>query len=262
MLRRLRELVEWARPVFLSRYIGVTVATIAILTLLIYVVVNGILMPWYTRHNTGVNVPDVRGLLVDDAETALVERGLEVRRVISQYVPFYRRDAVVEQDPKPNSVVKPGRRIYLRVNSGSVPMVTVPTLRDLSLRQARNSLLAEKLTLGAVLRDSMPSPYRNTVTRQDPQPGDSVIVGTAVDIWISSGLGSSITTVPEIVGIPLPEAETMLRAARLQFVVFDDPDARNADPNSVVRVIPPEGTEIPEGSEVRMFVAPDTTSVF
>jgi len=260
VLRRIREFVDWAKPVVLSRFGGVTVITFVILTLLLYGVVNGIIMPWYTRHDTGISVPDVRGLLVEDAEYMLVDSGLEVRRLVNPYVPSYRRDAVVEQDPKPNSVVKPGRRVYLRVNSGSVPMVIVPTLRDLSIRQARSSLLAEKLTLGAVLRDTIPSPYRNTVTRQDPASGDSVIVGTAVDIWISSGLGSSITTVPDIVGVPLPEAEAMLRSARLQFVVFDDPDARNADPNSVVRVIPPPGTEIPEGSEVRMFVAPDPGS--
>lgn len=262
MLHHIREFIEWAKPVVLSRYVGVTIVTLAILTLLVYGIVNGILMPWYTRHDTGISVPDVRGQLVEDAEAVLLDRELEVRRVVSQFVPSLPRNAVVEQDPKPNTVVKPGRRVYLRVNSGSVPMATVPSLRDMSLRQARSSLLAEKLTLGAVLRDTIPSPYRNTVTRQDPPPGDSVTVGSAVDIWISSGLGSAVTTVPEIVGVPLAEAEAMLRSARLQFVVFDDPDAGSADPNSVVRVIPPEGSEIPEGSEVRMFVAPDTVSAF
>jgi beta-lactam-binding protein with PASTA domain len=140
-------------------------------------------------------------------------------------------------------------------------MVTVPTLYDLSIRQARNTLVSEKLTMGAVLRDTMPSPYRNTVTRQDPAPGDSVSVGTAVDIWISSGLGSAITVVPDVLGVPLPEAETMLRTAKLQFVVFDDADPGEAAPNTIIRVIPPPGTEIPEGSEVRMFVAPDTAAV-
>lgn len=262
MLRRIREFITWAKPVVLSRYIVVTLLTIFVLLALVYTLMNFLVMPWYTRHNAGITVPDVRGLLVEDAEGLLANQGLDVRRVVVQYVPNFRRDAVVEQDPKPYTVVKPGRRVYLRVNSGSVPMVVVPTLYDLSIRQARNSLLADKLTMGAVLRDSMPSPYRNTVTRQDPPPGDSVAVGTTVDIWISSGLGSDMTTVPKIVGVPLPEAETMLRAARLQFVVFDDPDARDADPNSVVRVIPPPGSEIPEGSEVRMFVAPDTVSAF
>jgi len=245
-----------------SKYIVVTIVTLCMLVLLLYGIVNGIVMPLYTRHDAGIAVPDVRGLLVDDAEAALTEQGLEVRRVISQFVAFYRRDAVIDQDPKPNAVVKPGRRVYIRVNSGSIPMVIVPSLADLSIRQARNALLADKLSLGAVLRDTMPSPYRNTVTRQDPPPGDSVTVGTAIDIWISSGLGSAVTKVPKVVGIPLPEVETLLRQARLQFVVFDDPDAQNATPNSVLRVIPPSGTEIPEGSEVRMFVAPDTTAPF
>lgn len=262
MLRRIRDFIVWAKPVVFSRYIGVTVVSLGVLLVLLYSIVSILVMPWYTRHNVGISVPDTKGLPVDEAEAVLVDKGLQVRRIVAPFVPTFPRDAVVEQDPKPLAVVKPGRRVYLRVNSGRIPMVTIPTLFDLSLRQARNTLLAEKLTLGAVLRDTMPSPYRNTVTKQDPAPGDSLAVGSAVDIWISSGLGSTVTKVPEVVGIPLPEAEALLRDAKLQFVVFDDPDARDADPNSVVRIIPPAKTEIPEGSEVRLFVAPDTTSFF
>jgi beta-lactam-binding protein with PASTA domain len=262
VLRRIRDFMTWARPVVFSRYIVVTLVSLVVLVVVLYSLVNLVVMPLYTRHNVGVSVPDTRGLPVDEAEAVLFEQGLDVRRVVSQFVPSFPRNAVVDQDPKPHSVVKPGRRIYLRVNSGRIPMIIVPTLYDLSIRQARNSLVAEKLTMGAVLRDTIPSPYRNTVTRQDPVPGDSVTVGSAVDIWISSGLGTTVATVPEVIGVPLPQAEAMLRAARLQFVVFDDPDARDADPNSIVRVIPPAGTEIQEGSEVRLFVAPDTAAVY
>ena len=106
----------------------------------------------------------------------------------------------------------------------------------------------------------MPSPYQNTVTRQHPEPGDSVAVGGAVDLWISSGLGSSLTKVPEVIGEQMLEADFLLNVARLQFVVFEVPDPGDAFPNSVVRVIPPPGSDLPEGSEIRLFVsAPDSS---
>ena len=226
------------------------------LILLLYTVVDRVVMPAYTRHDVAVLVPDTRGLPVDEADSLLEISNLKIRHVVSPYVPGIPRNAVVDQDPEPLSSVKPGRRVYLHVNSGQVPMVLVPTLYDLSIRQARTTLLGSKLTVGAVLRDTMPSPYQNTVTRQDPQPGDSVIVGGAVDLWISSGLSSSVTKVPELIGEDVAEAEYLLRRSRLQFVLFEVPEPGNAFPNTVIRVIPPPGSELPEGSELRLFVAP------
>jgi beta-lactam-binding protein with PASTA domain len=135
-------------------------------------------------------------------------------------------------------------------------MVVVPNLYDLSIRQARTTLLGSKLTVGSVLRDTMPSPYQNTITRQDPQPGDSMAVGSPVDLWISSGLGTAVATVPELVGEQVVEAEFLLRQSRLQFVLFEVADSERSFPNTVVRVIPPAGSELPEGSEIRLFVAP------
>ncbi|MFV1979754.1 MAG: PASTA domain-containing protein [Rhodothermia bacterium] len=228
---------------------------------LLYVVVDQLVMPAYTRHDVAVLVPDTRGLTVDQADSLLEVSGLEIRHVVSPYIPGLPRGSVPDQDPEPLSSVKPGRRVYLHINSGQVPMVVVPTLYDLSIRQARTTLLGSKLTVGAVLRDTMPSPYQNTVTRQDPQPGDSVVVGGSVDLWISSGLGSTLTTVPELVGENVAEAEYLLRRSKLQFVLFEVPDPGDAFPNTVTRVIPPPGSELQEGSEIRLFAAPpDSTN--
>ena len=226
------------------------------LLLLLYLAVDTLVMPAYTRHDVAVLVPDTRGLPVELADSLLLDSRLEIRHVISPYIPGLARDAVVDQDPAPNSFVKPGRRVYLQINSGQAPMALVPTLYDLSIRQARTTLLGSKLTVGAVLRDTMPSPYQNTVTRQDPQPGDSVMVGGSVDLWISAGLSSTVTKVPELIGEDVAEAEYLLRRSKLQFVLFEIPDPGDAFPNSVTRVIPPPGSDLPEGSEIRLFVAP------
>lgn len=253
---RIRQYIDWTRPIILSRYLWLMLLGLGTLLFLLYAVVDQLVMPAYTRHDVAVLVPDTRGLAVDQADSLLETRNLEIRHVVAPYVPGLPRNAVVAQDPEPLSYVKPGRRVYLHVNSGQVPMVIVPTLYDLSIRQARTTLLGSKLTVGAVLRDTMPSPYRNTVTRQTPEPGDSVVVGGSVDLWISSGLGSTVTRVPELVGEDAAEAEYLLRRSKLQFVLFEVPDPGESFPNSVTRVIPPPGSELPEGSEIRLFVAP------
>lgn len=255
-MSRIRRYLAWVKPVLLSRYLWLMLLGLGVLLYVTYVAANQLIMPAYTRHGVQVLVPDTRGLQVEAADSLLTASNLQIRHVVSPYVPSMPRDAIVDQDPQPHTYVKPGRRVYLRVNSGQVPMVVVPTLYDLSIRQARTTLLGSKLTVGAVLRDTMPSPYQNTITRQDPTPGDSIIVGGAVDLWISSGLGTTVTKVPMVNGEDVSEAEYLLRRAKLQFVLFHVPDAGDAPPNSVVRVIPPPGTELPEGSEIRLFIAP------
>lgn len=255
-MSRIRQYLEWAKPIILSRYLWLMLLGLGTLLFLLYVVVDHLVMPAYTRHDVTVVVPDTRGLGIDQADSLLTNSNLEIRHVVAPYAPGLPRNAVVAQDPEPFSLVKPGRSVYLYVNSGQVPMVIVPTLYDLSIRQARTTLLGSKLTVGAVLRDTMPSPYQNTVTRQAPQPGDSVVVGGSVNLWISSGLGSTVTKVPELVGENVVEAEYLLRRSKLQFVLFEVPDPGDSSPNTVIRVIPPPGSELPEGSEIRLFVAP------
>ena len=164
-MSRIRQYLEWAKPIILSRYLWLMLLGLGTLLFLLYVVVDHLVMPAYTRHDVTVVVPDTRGLGIDQADSLLTNSNLEIRHVVAPYAPGLPRNAVVAQDPEPFSLVKPGRRVYLYVNSGQVPMVIVPTLYDLSIRQARTTLLGSKLTVGAVLRDTMPSPYQNTVTR-------------------------------------------------------------------------------------------------
>lgn len=255
-MSQIRRYIDWAKPVLASRYLWLMLLGLGSFLLLLYIAVDQFVMPAYTRHHVTVLVPDARGLPVDQADSLLVVNGLDVRHVVSPFVPSFPRNAVVGQDPQPLASVKPGRRVYLQVNSGHAPMVEIPNLYDLSIRQARTTLLGSKLTVGAVLRDTMPSPYQNTVTRQEPPPGDSVMVGGSIDLWISSGLSSTTTMVPILVGEDVAEAEYLLRRAKLQFVLFEVPDPGDAFPNTVTRVIPPPGSELPEGSEIRLFAAP------
>ena len=80
------------------------------------------------------------------------------------FVPDVAGGVVMSQDPLPGQLVKKGRKIYLSVSTVNPPMVEMPNLIDLSLRQAENMLKNNNLQLGQVVYK--PSEYVNAVLEQ------------------------------------------------------------------------------------------------
>ena len=58
----------------------------------------------------------------------------------SLYVPAFDPGVILEQRPAAGTEVKPGRRIYVTVNSSQQRMIDVPYVAGYSLRQAKNIL--------------------------------------------------------------------------------------------------------------------------
>ena len=225
--------------------------------------VNGVLMPSYTRHGAGVEVPEVTDLPFETAAQTLEQRGLDVERQTRRFNPDLPRDVVTEQSPQANTRVKPGRRVYLVVNSGRTPMVTIPSLKAASLREARNRLRAIGLKVAEERPDSIPSPYKNTVTRQKPEPGDSLKEGGSVTLWYSTGLGDQNVVVPDVTGLPLDSAEYMLIREKLRSVNVGLGDFELED-TIVTRQRPAPEESVREGTEIRLFFDPadlDTSDV-
>ena len=225
--------------------------------------VNGVLMPAYTRHGARVEVPEVTDQPFETAAQTLEQRGLDVERQTRRFNPDLPRDVVTDQSPRANTRVKPGRRVYLVVNSGRTPMVTIPSLKDASLREARNRLRAIGLKVDEERPDPIPSPYKNTVTRQEPEPGDSLKEGSGVTLWYSTGFGEQDVVVPDVTGLPLDSAEQTLLQQKLRTVNVGLSDFELED-TIVTRQRPAPEASVREGTEIRLFFDPadlDTTDV-
>ena len=95
-----------------------------------------------TRHNARRVVPNFEGVLIDDAIRTAESRDLEIIINDSLHVPTYPGGTVLDQLPNGNVVVKPGRKVYVTINSYRQRMVTVPFVAGRSLRQAINMLEA------------------------------------------------------------------------------------------------------------------------
>ncbi len=218
-----------------------------------YYIVDRWVMPTYTRHGVHVSVPDLRALSLDEATENLEEHALRLAPLLRRYDPEQPRDIILNQDPAPETLVKPGRRIYLTINSGEVSRIVVPDLQFVSMREAKSRLASQRLLLGEVLEDTLPAPFRNTVIRQDPAPGDSVAPGSLVTVWISSGLGDTFVPVPDITGLSVRDAEHLLARSSLRLVVLQDPRIPVARMDTIVRQQPPADFEVRSGSEIRGF---------
>ena len=97
----------------------------------------------YTRHGQSVTVPNVKGLPLRAAENEINKSGLNAIAIDSNYVKGIPAGAVLDQKPASKAKVKEGRTIYLTINTGEIPKITIPDIIDnSSYRQAEARLRA------------------------------------------------------------------------------------------------------------------------
>lgn len=93
-----------------------------------------------TGHDERVTVPSVISQDADDAVAMIAERGLVPMIVDTVFSDSHAPGTVIEQLPEGNLPVKPGRNVYLTINSYTTQNFTFPEVLQLSSRQARSEL--------------------------------------------------------------------------------------------------------------------------
>lgn len=246
---------RWTRPVVTHRYFWLGVVALIGALAGLYLIMNHVVMPMYTRQGAAVTVPEVRELSFEQARAMLEERDLQPERRDQPFNPSLPRDAVVDQNPQPRASVKPGRRIYLYVNSGARRVVTMPDVRNETRLNAESTLGSVGLSSVEVRQDQNASPNKGTVTRQDPNPGATLGAESRVTLWTSPGLGSETVVVPDVRGMAPVDARRSLLDAGLWV------DPTRSIGGSVTRQDPAPEAEAREGTEVRIYAGePDLST--
>lgn len=217
------------------------------------VLANYVVLPWYVYHGGTLTVPDVTGMKVEDAMKKLDDLGLVGIQAETILDNNYEVGTVVSQNPRPNAVVKYGRHVYLNICGGEV-LVTVPALRGRSLRDARFALERNGIVLGEIhyaASDSLPA---NTVMGQTLAPNSRVRKGTSMDVVVSVGRGVLAVEVPDLTGKTLVEAERLL--ARMGLKIGNVTYQVNPDllPNTIVDQFPVAGAPADSTRRVDLFV--------
>lgn len=97
----------------------------------------------YTRHGVVVHIPELRGKDLAQAQALLEEADLRHEVVDSVYDPSQRGGTVAELVPSAGSAVKPGRIIFVKVYAYEPRKISLPYVKDLSVRQAEALLQSQ-----------------------------------------------------------------------------------------------------------------------
>ncbi|GAB4051643.1 PASTA domain-containing protein [Spirosoma foliorum] len=206
--------------------VGIIAALMAVLFLAFFFVY----LPFTTNHGQTITVPDVTKLSFDEMQNLLEDRDLRYEVSDCTFVAGAQPLTVIQQYPRANAKVKEGRKIYVTLVKRVAPMVAMPQLESLTFRSAELNLQSLGLAIGE--RIYVPDVAKNAVLRQlyngkQIAPGTPVPKGAKIDLEIGDGLGSTMFEIPNVVGLPLDEAEAAIRGSNLKVgtkISVDDPE--------------------------------------
>jgi eukaryotic-like serine/threonine-protein kinase len=196
-----------------------------------------------------VEVPDVVGETVEDAQRILVNLKFEVE-VTQENNDDQPEGTVFDQDPDNGSKVDEGSTVELKVSAGA-NAVPVPDVIGSQVDQARLLLTAQGFTVTEeeVVDEEAPV---GEVVDQDPGADDEAPKGSEVRLFVSSGPADR--PVPDVVGRTIAEASNLLGQAG--FAVNQTEESHpTVPPGDVIRTDPPADTVWPKGDAVTVVVS-------
>ena len=157
---------------------------ITLLNLLAMVVVGALiivgalyLLDVYTHHGEAVKVPDLSGMTLSEAQTAVRSMDLDLEIVDSIYTEGMAPGVILKTTPGPGSIIKKHRTIFLTTNTTIVEQVVMPAVYDTSRRRAQAALRSAGFV--DVTIKMVPGRYNDlAVEVSDRQTGQVIQPGT------------------------------------------------------------------------------------
>ena len=165
-----------------------------ILAVVAVVVFSFVLLKWlkyYTNHNAFVEVPNLVGQSLNEAQTALETYTLRLQiQDSSDYNPKYTAGAVIEQEPLAGSKVKTDRKIYVILNPSDYQKVKIPNVIRKTLRQAKPTLNVLGFKVGRLIYVDDLGKDEVVALRHKGQivnPGDALRKTSIIDLVVGNG---------------------------------------------------------------------------
>lgn len=170
----------------------------------------------FARQGKEYELPDLRGEAIAELKH---HNPLHLKYVIidSIYDAESEGGIVMQQDPKPGTMIKTRRKVYVTVTTFAPSDVILPELSNMTVRSAVSALEVAGLRCGRLR--FVDSPYRNVVLETTCKgkmvyAGEKMDQGAAVDLTIGLGEGRASTLVPFVIGqVPAKARKGILSAS-------------------------------------------------
>jgi len=246
-----------SKTLFVLINVFMALLAVVLLTILLYGWLN-----LYTDHGVEVEVPNVRGMMVEEAQTLAESVGMELNIIDSVYTTKVPRGIVIEQTPPAMSRAKRHRYIYVVMNAKCKRQIPLPDVQQLSYRQATATLEAMGLRVSNIVYQ--PYEHRDiviglTLNGRKLNSGDRVEEGSSIVLIVGSGTrgGTHPVVVPDLRGKTLEEAKALLEANELQLGAYEfdeQPTDDNIGKFVVYTQSPLKGSDAIDGDEVMIML--------
>jgi serine/threonine-protein kinase len=229
----LRERLHWVFRMAVLLFILASVAFLSALTAMRLAI-----------QGREVAMPDVVGNGAAQASQILRGRGLTMK-VEDRVYSHFPVDAVVRQSPPPAMQMKMGQDAHVVLSLGP-QTATIPLLQDRSLRAAQVELLRGGMQLGEVSSAYLPGSTPDTVLQQFPAPGTTDVTSPHVNLLVALGPRPLAYVMPDLLALPVGEAESKLAAAGLKVSKITALPATGAPevPGAVIGQTPSPGQRV------------------
>ncbi|MFQ9892413.1 MAG: Stk1 family PASTA domain-containing Ser/Thr kinase [Emergencia sp.] len=201
----------------------------------------------------GIRVPDVVGMMPDEAEKVLEEEGLKMKLGEEVKSDEVETGQIALQTPDEGEKASKGDTVTVMISAGKTDG-TVPSVvgQDYDEQTIRATLAAAGYDLGTVERVESDAP-ENQIISQDPGSGASAEKGTRVNLTISKGTDK--VDVPSLTGMTLEDATAELAKYGLSIgnVSYEESNVYAKD--YIIRQSPGGGEKVKKDSAVDVVIS-------
>lgn len=192
--------------------LSIYIITFVSICLIVILTFDIFLMPLYVRMGSGRYMVNVINKELDYATDILKSEGYRSFVSDTLFSAKYEPGTVVDQYPAPNTRVKEGRTIRLKI-AHPEKMVQVPDLIGRSLRSAELALNQIGLELDTIYQEYNSDVPSGNVTWQYPKGGDMLNKGMGLHLTTSLGVPPNFFQVPNLFGLSKKKALVDLEKA-------------------------------------------------
>ena len=214
------------------------------------VIILGAIAAFAMLGGSGKMVPDVTGMTLEEATTAIEAEGFKVGTTNSAYDEKVEEGHVISQDPRAHTRAAEGTKINLVLSQGT-EQVTVPDFRNMTIDEAKRAASTAGVTLSAAPGEYSSDVDVNRIISQNPPANSKVPKGSIVEYVIS--LGPESVAVPNVVGSSESSARNTLSSAGFGVEVQYEYSSQAA--GTVIRQNPSSGTKMEKDSTVTIVIS-------
>jgi len=214
---------------------------------------------YFAVRKKNVQVPDVVGMTLDQANAMLSKAKLTPVQSEAQFTGNHQVGDVIAQDPKPDGPAVPkGTEVKLTTEAAE-PTVEVPDVTKRLIGDAKARLAEKGLNDVETSTEVTEGLQVNQVASQDPAAGQQVKVGSTIQLVVAVQRQISV---PDVTFRPANLAQQQITAAGLKFVMRDPQLApANVAPGNIKSQNPAGGQKVPPDAVVELVAAAEPTTV-